>query len=422
MSSNRSAVAAVTATATATRGGGESISSSNSSINGSRGRMLTSASTSTAVVATATARSNIVAIAQLRSTSDKFQNLLNVAKCARMALDLGQEHQQQQKEEEQKQPSLSALASQHQQQQRQQQQAKVKMLFLPECFGFIGSSSSQTLTEAEDPIFLVNSNNNEHGQQWKNNYKTEQEYQQQFNVHQILKAIIHNENENENDKNNKWALNSKDTDTDTTIKNAATVTPPPKVISLIDGLRTIAKESGLWISGGGIHIAGAPPLASSPLPATRNNDKTTSSTSTNHKNHNEKGRVYNTHIIINSDGAIVAQYNKIHLFDVSIPTQNIHLRESSSTAPGTQLVSCASPIGRLGLSTCYDLRFPEVYTQLTTNTNHDAQILLVPSAFTIPTGAAHWHTLLRGTFMECNSCHYRYYVFILLIPYTTVVL
>ena len=371
-------------------------------------------STSTAAIATATARSNIVAIAQLRSTSDKFQNLLNVAKCARMALDLGQDHQQQQKEEEQKQPSISALASQRQQQQRQQQQAKVKMLFLPECFGFIGTSSSQTLTEAEDPIFLVNSNNNEHGQQRKNNYKTEQEYQQQFNVHQILKAIIHNENENENenDRNNKWALNSNDMDTDTTIKNAATATPPPKVISLIDGLRTIAKESGLWISGGGIHIAGAPPLASSPLPATRNDDKTTSSTSTNHKNYNDKGRVYNTHIIINSDGAIVAQYNKIHLFDVSIPTQNIHLRESSSTAPGIHLVSCASPIGRLGLSTCYDLRFPEVYTQLTTNTNHNAKILLVPSAFTIPTGAAHWHTLLRGTFMECNSYHCRYYVFI----------
>jgi predicted amidohydrolase len=135
------------------------------------------------------------------------------------------------------------------------------------------------------------------------------------------------------------------------------------------GLRTIAVESGLWISGGGIHFGGAPPD-----PVTGN------------------PRVYNTHVIINEKGILRCLYRKIHLFDVSIPDK-VDLRESKTTAGGTELVTCDSPIGTLGVTICYDLRFPEQYIPLV---RKGAQILLVPSAFTVPTGAAHWHTLLRG--------------------------
>ena len=85
-------------------------------------------------------------------------------------------------------------------------------------------------------------------------------------------------------------------------------------------------------------------------------------------------------------------YRKSHMFDVSIPNK-VNLKESATTAPGTDLVVCDSPVGRLGLSTCYDLRFPEMYVKLVQN---GAEVLLVPSAFTVPTGKAHWHTLLTG--------------------------
>ena len=151
-------------------------------------------------------------------------------------------------------------------------------------------------------------------------------------------------------------------------------------VSIVQGLRTIAMKSGLWISGGGLHERGAPPSPDDEI---------------------SKPRVYNTHVIMDSTGQIVAKYRKIHLFDVSIPSQGIELRESATTAPGSKLVVCDSPIGKLGLSTCYDLRFPEMFAALAQDGGAD--ILLVPSAFTVPTGKAHWHTLLRGKTMIIMS-------------------
>jgi predicted amidohydrolase len=154
-------------------------------------------------------------------------------------------------------------------------------------------------------------------------------------------------------------------------------------IGIVDSLRQIARDSNLWISGGGIHEAGAPPLKDT------DNNATSS-------------RVYNTHIIINEQGEVVCRYRKIHLFEVSIPSQQLTLRESDTTAPGDSIVVCHdSPIGSLGLSTCYDVRFPEQYTELA---KHGAQVLLVPSAFTVPTGQVHWHTLLRARAIE-NQCY-----------------
>jgi predicted amidohydrolase len=115
-------------------------------------------------------------------------------------------------------------------------------------------------------------------------------------------------------------------------------------------------------------------------------------------NGNEK--VYNTHIVLDDKGDIKALYRKIHLFDVNIPNGPV-LQESKYTAPGSEVVVIDSPIGRLGLSTCYDLRFPEMYEALV---KKGAEVLLVPSAFTVLTGQAHWEILLRARAIE-TQCY-----------------
>jgi len=159
------------------------------------------------------------------------------------------------------------------------------MLFLPECFGFIGESSQQTLERAEPPIIDDTTENDEH-------------------VQELLRKIVQSSS-------------------DETIVTAEKSTVKDANVSLLDGLRVIAKESGLWISGGGMHESGAPP-----------DDK-----------NNDRPRVYNSHVILDSDGNVRAIYRKTHLFDVSIPDK-VNLRESATTAPGTELVICDSPIGK----------------------------------------------------------------------------
>ncbi|GAQ83943.1 Carbon-nitrogen hydrolase [Klebsormidium nitens] len=113
----------------------------------------------------------------------------------------------------------------------------------------------------------------------------------------------------------------------------------------------------------------------------------------------EPNRLHNTHVIVNDSGDIAAVYRKIHLFDVDVPN-GPKLLESASTAPGSELVVTDSPAGRLGVTTCYDLRFPQMYQQL--RFRHGAEILLVPSAFTKTTGEAHWEVLLRARAIECQ--------------------
>eukprot|EP00775_Hariotina_reticulata_P010801 gene10801-10957_t len=109
--------------------------------------------------------------------------------------------------------------------------------------------------------------------------------------------------------------------------------------------------------------------------------------------------LYNCHVILDNAGGTVATYRKVHLFDVDVPNGPV-LMESRTTAPGDKLIVCDSPAGRLGLTICYDLRFPEVYQKLTWQMG--AQVLLVPSAFTKVTGAAHWEVLLRARAIECQ--------------------
>jgi predicted amidohydrolase len=107
-------------------------------------------------------------------------------------------------------------------------------------------------------------------------------------------------------------------------------------------------------------------------------------------------RVRNTSVLLGPDGSTVATYRKIHLFDIDLPGME-HLKESKSVVPGSELVVASSAIGPLGLSICYDLRFPELYRQLV---RRGARVLAVPSAFTERTGKAHWEVLLRARAIE----------------------
>jgi predicted amidohydrolase len=108
------------------------------------------------------------------------------------------------------------------------------------------------------------------------------------------------------------------------------------------------------------------------------------------------GRVYNTSCLLSPAGDIVARYRKIHLFDVDLPGR-VQVRESDTRAPGTEVVVADTPFCPIGLSVCYDLRFPELYRRLARG---GAALVTVPSAFTAPTGRAHWETLMRARAIE----------------------
>ena len=112
-------------------------------------------------------------------------------------------------------------------------------------------------------------------------------------------------------------------------------------------------------------------------------------------------RVANSSLLFDSRGRRVARYDKIHLFDVSIPDRNEDYRESTHVEPGRIPVLVDTPVGKLGMSVCYDMRFPELYRALSAQ---GAQWLAMPAAFTVPTGRAHWETLLRARAIE-NLCY-----------------
>ena len=132
----------------------------------------------------------------------------------------------------------------------------------------------------------------------------------------------------------------------------------------------LARETGLWLSLGGFQERGP------------DGDE----------------RIYNTHCIVDGEGRLVAKYRKIHLYDAPF----VGLVESRQAISGDSLVTADSPAGRLGVSICYDLRFPELYQKL--SFLHGAQVLLMPSAFAMKTGEAHWETLLRCRAIE-TQCY-----------------
>ncbi len=133
-------------------------------------------------------------------------------------------------------------------------------------------------------------------------------------------------------------------------------------------LRDVTAELGIWLSLGSLALKSGDP----------------------------DGRFVNRQFLIGPDGGIRARYDKIHMFDVELGGEESY-RESKGYRPGEQAVSTDTPWGKLGLTICYDLRFPALYRSLA---EAGAVILTVPSAFTVPTGRAHWEVLLRARAIE----------------------
>ncbi len=113
----------------------------------------------------------------------------------------------------------------------------------------------------------------------------------------------------------------------------------------------------------------------------------------------DPARPFNTALVYGPDGRLVTSYRKIHLFDVTLQ-DGTNLSESSGTTPGEALVTFDIGRFRIGLSVCYDLRFPELYRALV---SRGANVLLVPAAFTLHTGKDHWHALLRARAIESQA-------------------
>ncbi|MGH8620864.1 MAG: carbon-nitrogen hydrolase family protein [Burkholderiales bacterium] len=111
------------------------------------------------------------------------------------------------------------------------------------------------------------------------------------------------------------------------------------------------------------------------------------------------GRMFNRSLLVSERGEVVAAYDKIHMFDATLPSGTV-IRESSAYRPGERAVVAPTPWGALGMTVCYDLRFPHLYRALA---QHGAVMLAVPSSFQRETGGAHWHTLLRARAIE-NAC------------------
>ncbi|MEZ5530976.1 MAG: carbon-nitrogen hydrolase family protein [Steroidobacteraceae bacterium] len=109
------------------------------------------------------------------------------------------------------------------------------------------------------------------------------------------------------------------------------------------------------------------------------------------------GRVAAASLVFDADGQRVGRYDKIHLFDVDLPSAAETYRESAHVAPGGRVQLLDTPAGRLGMAVCYDIRFPELFRRLSAQ---GADWFVLPSAFTVPTGEAHWETLLRARAIE----------------------
>ena len=135
---------------------------------------------------------------------------------------------------------------------------------------------------------------------------------------------------------------------------------------VLAAVRAAARRTGMWVQLGSVGVAAG------------------------------DGRLANRALLIDAAGMVRARYDKMHLFDVDLPDGQCW-RESAAYRPGEDAVAVDTPVGRLGLSICYDLRFPALYQALS---GAGATILSVPAAFTVPTGQAHWHLLLRARAVE----------------------
>ena len=137
---------------------------------------------------------------------------------------------------------------------------------------------------------------------------------------------------------------------------------------VLAGLRALAAEKGIWLLIGSLAL----------------------------KTDDADGRFANRSVLVGPDGCVAARYDKIHMFDVTVSETESH-RESAGFRPGTRAVVAKTPLARIGMTVCYDLRFPYLYRALA---KAGAQILTVPAAFTHTTGLAHWEVLLRARAIE----------------------
>jgi predicted amidohydrolase len=135
----------------------------------------------------------------------------------------------------------------------------------------------------------------------------------------------------------------------------------------LSAMGALAKEFGVTLLAGSVLEAGAP-----------------------------GGRLYNTSVLFGPDGGRLAAYRKMHLFDVEVGDGQTY-KESAAVAPGTEVVVATTALGKVGLSVCYDLRFPELYRR---HSEQGAVLLTVPAAFTLATGKDHWEVLLRARAIE----------------------
>jgi len=147
---------------------------------------------------------------------------------------------------------------------------------------------------------------------------------------------------------------------------------------VLAALREVARETGVWLLIGSLAID----LSREPSEA------------------EGERRLANRSYLIDPNGAVVARYDKVHMFDVDLSGGESY-RESSAFRPGGESVLAETPWGVLGMTVCYDLRFPHLYRALA---QAGADFLAIPSAFTVPTGKAHWHVLMRARAIE-NGCY-----------------
>jgi len=152
-------------------------------------------------------------------------------------------------------------------------------------------------------------------------------------------------------------------------ERAAAAIVPEDQDAALAAVRAAARRAGLWVHLGSLAVRG------------------------------EAGKLANRGFVVDADGAIRARYDKLHLFDVDLPSGE-SWRESAAYAGGGEAAVVDAPVGGLGLSICYDLRFAALYAALS---DAGATLLSVPAAFTQPTGVAHWHVLLRGRAIEAGA-------------------
>ena len=141
---------------------------------------------------------------------------------------------------------------------------------------------------------------------------------------------------------------------------------------VVQGLRELARELKVWLLIGSAIVKSG---------------------------HEGDDRAANRSILIDDTGAVVSTYDKLHVYDVDLPTGE-RWRESASIRPGDAAVVADTPWGRLGLTICYDVRFPHLHRALA---RAGASMIAVPAAFTVPTGEAHWETLLRARAIESGA-------------------